>query len=251
MRVTLLQYVPEAENKLRRAGFFDSPVCIVSINVIRDQFVLVGDISHSVFLIRWHDRKFTLLARSVDPLNVYSTEFLRDGKTLALVSTDEERNVRFWHYAKGNDLLAIKGELCVDEQIVHMISSPLHVEKKWGIMCSNLGGGIGAIVPLEERVFRRLQLLQSKMAHSELVPHFAGLNPISTTRVRGDPQMELSSLQRKRKGNALDSKLIFLYPSLEKVVQKKLASAIGTTVETLIENLVEVDRLTVSCFVGN
>lgn len=43
------------------------------------------------------------------------------------------------------------------------------------IFIANLDGGIGYIIPISEKTFRRLFMLQN--AIFVMVPHYAGLNP--------------------------------------------------------------------------
>jgi hypothetical protein len=99
-----------------------------------------------------------------------------------------------------------------------------------------LGGGLGALVPVDERVYRRLDLLQSAMIASPLVGRNAGLNPKASAAARLP-----RTAHRRRKTNIIDGRLVWRFVSLERLAQRKLALLIGTTVETILDDLLCID----------
>lgn len=91
------------------------------------------------------------------------------------------------------------------------------------------------MIPVEERMYRRLALLQQIMRMG--VPTPCALNPreyrlIKTTRF----------VAEKKKG-VLDGTLLWKYVSLESGLQDELAAAMGVTADTILENLLELDLL--------
>ena len=64
--VKLMELNPVSE-RLVPVGFYDSPTCVVSMSVVKDQYVLLADMYRSVHFLRWRDRQFTLWARSFEP----------------------------------------------------------------------------------------------------------------------------------------------------------------------------------------
>ena len=91
------------------------------------------------------------------------------------------------------------------------------------------------LMPVDERMYRRLALLQQIMSMG--VPTPCGLNPreyrvIRTTRF----------VTEKKKG-ILDGTLLWKYVSLESSLQDELAAAMGVTTDTILESLLELDLL--------
>jgi hypothetical protein len=50
-------------------GFYDAPTCVVSMNVVRDSFVLLGDLHKSVQLLRRLD--LVTIVRSIFIISIY------------------------------------------------------------------------------------------------------------------------------------------------------------------------------------
>ena len=44
-------------------GFYDVPMCVVSLEVVKDKYVLCADMRRSMYLLRWKDRAFELVAK--------------------------------------------------------------------------------------------------------------------------------------------------------------------------------------------
>ena len=91
------------------------------------------------------------------------------------------------------------------------------------------------LIPVDERMYRRLALLQQIMSMG--VPTPCALNPreyrlIKTTRF----------VTQKKKG-VLDGSLLWKYVGLESSLQDELAAAMGVTADTILENLLELDLL--------
>lgn len=103
------------------------------------------------------------------------------------------------------------------------------------VLVGTIDGGLGMLMPVEERMYRRLALLQQIMSMG--VPTPCGLNPreyrvIRTTRF----------VPEKKKG-ILDGTLLWKYVSLESSLQDELAAAMGVTTDTILESLLELDLL--------
>lgn len=97
-------------------------------------------------------------------------------------------------------------------------------------------GGAGALVPLEEKVFRRLSALQAVMVNA--LPHPGAFNP------RGFRLVEARGFVQERKKAVLDGELLWRYCGLDVGVQEDLAGAVGTSREAILETLLEVDMMT-------
>jgi len=250
--VKLLELNPQSE-RLVPVGFYDSPTCVVSMSVVKDTYVLIADMFRSIHFLRWRDRQFTLWARSFEPCRVLASEFVVDGGLLGIAACDDAANLRLWHFDPDNQkqVLSVRGELHLGDKATRMRARrllplpPLVDERgaeappqRWSLTLCTLGGAVGALVPVDEKVFRRLDLLASAMTASALVSRNAGLNPRAGAAVRLP-----ASTQRRPRGNILDGRLLWRFVALERVAQRKLALSIGSTVEALLDDLLAVDLL--------
>lgn len=103
------------------------------------------------------------------------------------------------------------------------------------LVIGTIDGGLGMLIPVEERMYRRLALLQQIMSMGVETP--CALNPreyrlIKTSRF----------LLQKKKG-ILDGSLLWKFIGLESVLQDELAAAMGVTTDIILENLLEIDLL--------
>lgn len=100
-----------------------------------------------------------------------------------------------------------------------------------------LDGGVGYVVPVVEKVYRRLLMLQSKLSNG--LPHNAGLNP-KAFRMFHSRHQYLHTPQK----NILDGELLMTYPQLSLKQRTDFAKQIGTTPAQILEDLKELDKIT-------
>ena len=110
------------------------------------------------------------------------------------------------------------------------------VSSKICSLYGSIDGAVGIFVPLDEKVYRRLALLQQLMSTS--VKTCCYLNPqehrfFQSVRVRTE-----------RKRGLLDGALLWQFVNLEADLQDDLAAAMGVATDTLLENLQEIDHFT-------
>lgn len=264
-------------------GYYAAPTCVVSINVIKDEFILLGDMNKSIFFLRWRYKQFSVLGKNpFEALRVLSTEFLCDETRLCLCATDENCNLSVWHFDDQHGI-QIRGELCIGDRVGKMKprrviplpkvvasssssagssstsnggvdsflsasfysqtdgnSTPVNRDR-WSLTMAGWGGSISSLLPIEEKIYRRLDLLYIAMVSSNFVVKNCGLNPLSYAEFRPG----FGSIQRARKGNIIDGRLVYKFLSLDKVAQRKLAFSIGSTVETVYDALLEIDLMIV------
>ena len=95
------------------------------------------------------------------------------------------------------------------------------------------GGSLGVLVPVDERLYRRLAVLQQLMAVG--VPTPCGLNP------REFRLMKTSRYKIEKKKGILDGNLLWKYVSLETALQQELAEAMGISSDTIMDSLQEIE----------
>ncbi len=100
-----------------------------------------------------------------------------------------------------------------------------------------LDGALAYVLPLNERVYRRLHMLQNALVSH--LAHVAGLNPRSARQLRG---FRGSNFTPQR--NMVDGDLVWQYLTLSGSEKHELARRIGSTCEQLLDDLLEIHRVT-------
>jgi hypothetical protein len=108
-----------------------------------------------------------------------------------------------------------------------------------GLVLGTLDGGVDVLAPLDEVSFRGLYALQAALIKHEDVHHNAGLNPRAFRLIQAH-----ESLGRTRQGNIADGQLLQRFLSLNYVLQRQLARMIGTSADTLVDSLMELELAT-------
>ena len=99
------------------------------------------------------------------------------------------------------------------------------------VIIGTTAGSVGVLVPMEEKVFRRLALLQQLMV--TVTPTVCGLNP------REYRLMRCAAFKRERKHGLLDGVLLAKYICMESSLQDELAAAMSVDTDLLLETLRE------------
>ncbi|TMW65320.1 hypothetical protein Poli38472_007962 [Pythium oligandrum] len=269
MKMIVYEY---KSDQLIGCAFYDAQMYIVSISVVKD-YVMYGDVYKSVHFLRWKEkqRQLQLLAKDYEPLAVTSTEFNLFERRLALLATDMEENLHVMQYApqdiesRGGQRLLRTSDFHLGMQITSMFRKqvgvapppprPAHqrqpVQQPSGqnVYVTVLGtseGSVSAVIPVGERVFRRLFTLQNVMINT--LPQNCALNPREFRMMKSNGRRRTGrpdawSKQKWKKG-FLDAHVLFRFLHLDYVAQKEIARCIGTTPEVIIHNLLEVQRAT-------
>ncbi|KAH9260918.1 hypothetical protein BASA81_000614 [Batrachochytrium salamandrivorans] len=98
---------------------------------------------------------------------------------------------------------------------------------------------------LQEKVFRRLDLLQQAMVASALIPRNAGLHPLQCSQPRVPKRPSHSKTLRNATATIVDGRILHKFVDLEKITQIKLAMSIGSTVESILDTLLEISLVSV------
>lgn len=115
--------------------------------------------------------------------------------------------------------------------------------RRLAVLVGTNKGSLGVFIPLEEKTYRRLMLLQQLMTVT--VPSECCLNPRDFRSLHLVPHGRSALVVRKR--GILDGNLLYQFVSLDCALQHELAAVMGTSVDLLLENLQELD-LSISFF---
>ncbi|XP_030825702.1 cleavage and polyadenylation specificity factor subunit 1-like, partial [Camarhynchus parvulus] len=102
---------------------------------------------------------------------------------------------------------------------------------------ATLDGGLGLLLPMQEKTYRRLLMLQNAL--SSALPHLAGLNPRAFRLLQSERRLLQNAVR-----NVLDGELLGRYLYLSAMERAELAKKIGTTPEIILDDLLEIDRVT-------
>ncbi|KAL4102467.1 hypothetical protein PRIC1_006212 [Phytophthora ramorum] len=249
-------------------AFYDAQMFIVTLNVVKD-FVMYGDVYKSVHFLRWREkqRQLVLLAKDYEPLAVSTTEFSVFEKKLALLAVDMDENLHVMQFApqdiesRGGQRLLRVSDFHLGVQVASMFRKrvdahgpvvpatngrPSALPSFYVNVMGSSEGGVGALIPVSERVFRRLFTLQNVMVNT--LPQNCALNPREFRMLKTNAQQRCGRpdawSKKKWKKSFLDAFVLFRFLQLDYVAQKELARCIGTTPEVVIHNLLEVQHAT-------
>jgi len=235
-------------------AFIDTQVYVNNMLSMKN-LVLTSDIVKSVQLLRFQEQynNLSLVCRDTKPLEVFGSEFLVDGTLLGFLVCDGDKNLILFAYQPealesfGGQRLLQKGDINIGTHANTMFrikvceepSIDLHKSKesRHTTYLATLDGGISLVLPMMEKTYRRLLMLQNKLVES--VQHVAGLNPkaFRATRLSRRP---LTNAHR----NILDGKLIGKYLGLNFSERLELARKIGTTSSQILDDLMDIERST-------
>ncbi|TPX33999.1 2-dehydropantoate 2-reductase [Synchytrium microbalum] len=251
----------EDGEELEGVAFIDTNIFVTSIATVKS-LILVGDAYKSVWFLGFQEEppKLLLLGKDYGSLQVYSCDFVVDNDSLGFAVADSDKNVMTFAYAPfniqsfGGQRLIRKVDYHVGSHINKMIRlrrlpRPIQqdgdavVSRQHGLLCGTLDGGLGMMVPVSDKQFKRMYALWSKLVNG--LQHVAGLNPrgYRQGQSRGPPQgaaQILGGMTNTR--STMDGDLIWQFASLSVSQQREIAKSIGSSVERIMDDLLEIQH---------
>jgi hypothetical protein len=254
----VIMYAME-DGDLNGVAFLDVCIFVVSMSSVKN-FILISDIYKSVWFVVFQEEpaKLILLGKDLYPVHVIGSEIIISGSSMAMLVSDAEMNLHVMTYepysvqSNGGQKLLRRGEMNLGYEI--QTFSPLRLRPVMkndvltqstdvGVIAGTLYGGLTMILPVSEKIYRRLYGLYSRMVtHLE---HYAGLNP------RGFRQIILptksvhsNSIVTGPPGprGILDGDLLYRFCQLSSVHQRELAKAVGSREDRVLDDLLEVTK---------
>uniref|UniRef100_H2ZS88 Cleavage and polyadenylation specificity factor subunit 1 n=1 Tax=Latimeria chalumnae TaxID=7897 RepID=H2ZS88_LATCH len=244
------------DNDLTGMAFIDTQLYIHQMISIKN-FILAADVMKSISLLRYQEESKTLslVSRDVKPLEVYSVEFMVDCNQLGFLVSDRDKNLLVYMYlpeAKesfGGLRLLRRADFNVGANVNTFWRTPCRGtlegptkkssawENKHITWFATLDGGVGLLLPMQEKTYRRLLMLQNAL--TTMIPHHAGLNPKAYRMLHVDRRYLQNAVR-----NILDGELLNRYLYLSTMERSELAKKIGTTPDMILDDLLEIDRVT-------
>nr|XP_021544417.1 cleavage and polyadenylation specificity factor subunit 1 [Neomonachus schauinslandi] len=243
-------------SELTGMAFIDTQLYIHQMISVKN-FILAADVMKSISLLRYQEESKTLslVSRDAKPLEVYSVDFMVDNAQLGFLVSDRDRNLMVYMYlpeAKesfGGMRLLRRADFHVGAHVNTFWRTPCRGaaegpskksvvwENKHITWFATLDGGIGLLLPMQEKTYRRLLMLQNAL--TTMLPHHAGLNPRAFRMLHVDRRILQNAVR-----NVLDGELLNRYLYLSTMERGELAKKIGTTPDIILDDLLETDRVT-------
>lgn len=183
------------DDDLNGVAFIDTQIYIHQIITIKNM-ILVADVFKSISLLRFQEeyRTLSLVSKDFRPCEVINIEFMIDNTQLGFLVSDAEKNIVMYTYQPearescGGQRLMRKSDFhlgqhaskffrirCKLNDIPSDRRQIIGADKRHINMFVTMDGGIGSLLPVPEKTYRRLLMLQNVLVTS--VQHVAGLNP--------------------------------------------------------------------------
>ncbi|CAF1084494.1 unnamed protein product, partial [Didymodactylos carnosus] len=239
------------DDQLKGIAFVDIQVYCHRMIAMKN-YILIADVHKSIALLRYQEdmRVLSYVSRDSRKLDVYTTEFFVDQTHIKFVTTDADKNLYIYSHSPiqketaGGTWLARKSEFHVGCHIMSAVrlqvntnnlSTKQNYEGKQALIMPTLDGGITCLLPLNEKIFRRLGMLQNSM--TSMFPHYCGLNPKSFRACK----TRMKELENSQK-NTLDGDLLWKYFDLSFIERNELLSRLGMTSDQFHEDLTDILR---------
>ncbi|XP_019876681.2 cleavage and polyadenylation specificity factor subunit 1 [Aethina tumida] len=244
------------DNDLVGVAFIDTQIYTHQILTIKS-LLLVADVYKSISLLRFQEeyRTLSLVSRDFRACEVYSVEYMIDNSNLAFLVSDREKNLVLYMYqpeareSLGGQRLLRKADFHLGQAINSFFrlrcklseitdsKKQYNSDKKHVSMFATLDGGLGYIMPLSEKTYRRLLMLQNVMVTHGA--HIAGLNPKAFRTYKS-----WRKLQANPARSIIDGELVWNFVHLSIVEKIEVSKKIGTKLDELMEDLSDIQKLT-------
>lgn len=241
------------EGELNGVAFLDVSIFVVSISSVKN-FVMIADAFKSVWFVAFQEDppKIVLLGKDMYPVHTFGSQLIVGENNLGMVVSDDQMNMHVLTYepysiqSLGGQRLLRRGEINLGHQI--QAFSPLKLKSarpgqgalRMGLIAGTSEGGISMVIPVDEKIFKRLYGLYSRMVtHLE---HPAGLNPRGYRQIKlPQKSIHASSIMTGPPGprGILDGDLLYRFLHLPLVYQRELAKAVGSKDDRICDDLLE------------
>ncbi|XP_045455105.1 cleavage and polyadenylation specificity factor subunit 1 [Melitaea cinxia] len=234
------------DNDLVGVAFIDTQIYVHRMLAVKN-LILVADVYKSISLLRYQDqhRTLSLVSRDFRTAQIYDMQFMVDNTSLGFLVSEAEGNFALFMYqpqareSYGGQRLLRKCDYHVGQQVHAMFRiAARDCSTRHCTVYTTLDGALGYVVPVSEKVYRRLLMLQNVM--NNYCCHVAGLNPRAYRTYKSARRLAGGGAAR----GILDGDLVALYTCMPRADQADIAKKIGTKVEEILGDLYDIDRLT-------
>jgi hypothetical protein len=238
-------YQLRVEGGLYRIGFLDAQLSTVSFTVMRN-YVLYGDVHHSIRLMRWLKAPHNwlqLVAKDPSPLDTVGTGVLVEGDKATFLVTDERGNIYMHAFTPSSNPEIVPAFDPVGDfhygthvktltrfRVGALPKDDPSALRNHGVLLGGHDGSMGFLMPVPAGLFQDLKKLESHLVTS--LEHTAGLHPFAFRYPK--PAYRMTHPHNRA---VLDGDLLFRFLHLERTKQEELAKAIQAHSKSIIDTL--------------
>ena len=246
--------------KFTACAFVDATPFTLGIHTMKS-FVLSNDIYKSIILHKFDPKTkaFSLISKDTRRVESMASTFLVDNKLMGFLVSDTKSNLNLLMYqpelkeshsgqrlvkmvdfnsgCKINSFINIKCKSLFFQTQRNDQRKMKELDNKMVSYFGTLDGAIGYVLPVQEKLYRRLRMLQNTM-YSVLVQS-ASLNP----KAYRYPKEGWRTLINSSRG-IVDGDLIFQFPALSLPEKLDIADKIGIDMHYILDDLAEVHHST-------
>ncbi|XP_030753926.1 cleavage and polyadenylation specificity factor subunit 1 [Sitophilus oryzae] len=245
------------DNDLIGVAFIDTQVYTHQILTIKS-LLLISDVYQSISLLRFQEeyRTLSMVSRDFRACEVYATEYMIDNSNLGFLMSDKEKNLAICMYqpeareSLGGQRLLKKADFHLGQAVTTFFrikcklgelgENKKHMsgaDRRHITMFATLDGGMGYLMPVPEKTYRRLLMLQNVMVSHGA--HLAGLNPKAFRTFKS--YRKISSNPAR---SIIDGDLVWSFIQLSITEKIEISKKTGTKLEELLEDLSDIHKLT-------
>ena len=237
------------ESQLVGVAFIDTQIFINSAVCIKN-LILVSDVYKSISLLRYQEqtRTLALVSRDTRSSEVFGSQFVVDQNQLCFVVSDSDGNLVVHSYnpemreSFGGTRLIRRADFHLGSRTVSFfrirclcLADARRQELKQMTVYATLDGSMGYVLPVSEKVYRRLLMLQNVL--NSHIQHLAGLNPKAYRMCK----LSRKTLQPTTSKAMLDGDLLTKFNNLSFSEKNEVAKKIGSTATQVSLSLLVLD----------
>lgn len=246
------------EEQLDGVAFIDTQIYIHCAASVKN-LILVSDVCKSVSLLRYQQetRTLSMVCRDSKALEIFACDFAIDNKLLSFVVADSEKNIIIYAHdpeheeSHGGTRLLRRADYHVGAyvtsfcrlrgrtpaKLAHDQHLSLQCRRRHITMFCSVDGAISFLFPIDESVYRQLQMLQNEMTVA--LPHAAGLNPKAWRAVKQSRPSITNPCKL-----IVDGDLVNRFLSLSVKERNELTKKIGTTADKILADILHIQEST-------
>ncbi|KAF8520929.1 CPSF A subunit region-domain-containing protein [Hysterangium stoloniferum] len=230
----------DLDERLVGVAFLDVGVYVTSIRSLKNTLI-IGDAVQGVWFVAFQEDPFKLIVLGKYAQNtcITSVDFFFRNDEMSIVAGDEDGVIRILAYdptnveSDGGQRLILRTEFHGQSEYRSSVTTVSRIHDD--MPCSRLltgrsvDGSLHVLIPVEEPVYKRLQLLQGQLTRN--IQHIAGLNPRAFRIVRNE------YASRPLTKGILDDGLLEMFDDLAVTKQVEMTRQIASDRSIIVKDL--------------
>jgi cleavage and polyadenylation specificity factor subunit 1 len=246
----------EEDERLAPVAFIDVGLYTTTAKSLRNT-LLFGDIQHGLRFVGFQEEPYRLVlfGKDYQGLDIVDADFMIRGKSLYFVASDPDGNIVVLQYDPDDPAsiagthLVRKGDMHTGKRLncmmpVALLPSEEELQADWdrqvdstAIICGGRDGSLSVIMPLSERIFRRLYTVQTHLSGLLLLP--ACLNERAYRHCRITDSQTSNALR-----GILDGDFTKAFAGLDAIARAEVAKKCAVSADGVLDDLQDLQRAT-------